>query len=250
MNSGSTSLHPDGGADSSPSNTHWSLICAAGNKDSPRHREATETLARRYWRSLREYALRCGHSPEDADDATQEFLAAFLHKGTASRADPDRGRFRTFILACFKNHLRNARDRMQAKRRGGDWTRVGVPGPDETQNGDVHWVDRETPDQAFDRSWAIATLERALAAVRLEYLAAGQGSLHAELRALIWDDDHRESYAQVAARLRMTESAVKMAVLRLRRRCRKALLDEVAQTVSERSQVEDECRRLLAALRR
>lgn len=231
------------------SGTHWSLIRAAGDAGSPGHRQAFEQLALRYWYPLYAFARRQGASPEDAGDLTQGFLSRFLQQDVLGHADPARGRFRTFILTCFKNHIVNERNRARALRRGGGSSVVALDAVSAESRYRLEPRDDWSPDQVFDRQWALATLERALVAVRAEYSAAGREVLHDALRSVLWDEVTTETYAQLGARLGMTEAAVKMAVVRLRRRCRLALADQVARTVRRTEDVAYELEHLIAVLR-
>jgi RNA polymerase sigma factor (sigma-70 family) len=240
---------PDG-APGAPSGTHWSLVRAAGDPVSARHGEALEHVGRRYWQALYAFARRQGRSPEDASDLTQGFLERFLKPNGIASADPARGRFRTFLLASFKNYLANVRDRQRAIRRGGDREMLSLDVDSAESRYAFEAPDSATPDRVFERQWALALLERALLAVRREYGAAGKTALHDELRGLLWEEAGRESYGELGARIGMTEPAVKMAVVRLRRRCRQALLEEIARTVRDPEEVEDEYRHVVAVLRR
>lgn len=243
-------LPPVGNPDSQPgAATRWSLIRAAGDETSPGHADALQRVALQYWFPLYTYARRRGVLPEDARDLTQSFLGAFLGRNTIGSADPARGRFRTFLLTCFRNFLANQRERDGAARRGGGLEIVSLDATSAEGRYQLEPAHGIAPDQAFDRQWALETLDRALAAMREEYAAAGKRELHDGLRSLLWENAGAERYQDLAARLGMTEAAVKMAVVRLRRRCRMALLEEIACTVRRREDVEDEYRHLLDVLR-
>lgn len=232
-----------------PSATHWSLIRAACDAGSPRHDEALSDLVQRYWRPLYAFARRRGSSPDDAQDLTQGFLGGFLEKNTVLNADPARGRFRTFLLTCFRNYLTNEHARARTARRGGNVDFVSLDAASAESRYLLEPADSDTPDQAYDRQWALGTLERAFATVRDEYVAAGKSVLHDRLRSLLWEDAVETTYKELGACLKLSEAAVKMAVVRLRQRSRLALFDEVARTVPRKEDVEDEYRHLMAVLR-
>lgn len=229
--------------------THWSVVIAAGQLQSPKALEALETLCRDYWFPLYAYARKQGQAPRDAEDLTQAFFAEFLEKNFVSRADPNRGRFRTFLLVSFKHFILNEWNRGRALRRGGGKTIVSWDAQSAESCYEFQQVDLNSPDKIFDRNWALTALERALSRVHADYIAAGNAVVYDQLRSILWEDPKAETYADLGARLGMTEAAVKMAVMRLRRRCRESLRHEVAQTVAESGDVEEEWRHLLASLR-
>lgn len=232
-----------------PSATHWSLVRAGGDAVSPGHQEALEQLARQYWFPLFDYARRQGCPEEDARDLTQSFLSGFLSGGRVGKADPRRGRFRTFLLTCFRNPLRNQWNRSLAARRGGDQEFVPLDANPAGEPPTAEPVTHASPDRHFDRAWAVTTLDRALAAVRREYVAAGKAQWHDELRSILWEEPGEETYRQLGTRLSRTEAAVKMAVARLRHRCRRALMEEIGRTVSNPADLEEEYRHLVESLR-
>lgn len=229
--------------------THWSLVRAAGDANSSRHEHAWDELARRHWYPLYAMARRLGKSPEDAADVTQGFLGAFLERNTVAMADPGRGRFRSFLLTCFKNYLANDRERARAQRRGGGCAPLSIDANSAEMRFAVEPATGESPDRTFDRQWALGTLERALVNVRAEYAAARKADLHDALRTMLWEESGEVTYGELATRLGMSEAAIKMAVLRLRQRCRQALMTEIARTVVHRDDLEGEYRHLIAALR-
>lgn len=203
----------------------------------------------RYWNPLYAFARRRGSSPDDARDLAQGFLGAFLERNAVLNADPARGRFRTFLLTCFKNYLMNEQARARTVRRGGNLDFVSLDAVSAEGRYLLEPADTVTPDQAYDRQWALGTLERAFAAVRDEYGAAGKSVLYDRLRLLLWEDAVETTYKELGAHLKLSEAAVKMAAVRLRRRCRLALFDEIARTVLRKEDVEEEYRHLMAVLR-
>lgn len=228
--------------------TRWTVVLAAGEATSQAARAALEELCRAYWFPLYAFARREGASPELAQDLVQGFFAHALEKGTVGAADPARGRFRSFLLTSFRNYTKNERARDQALKRGGGATLLSI-GPDAEGRLGVEPWHEETPEQRFEREWALGLLERALGAVRASYAGRGQQAVFDALKGfLVGQDDRR--YAEAGASLGLSEGAVKVAVHRLRDRYRRALRDEVAQTVEDEAQVEDELGALLGALSR
>lgn len=226
--------------------TRWSVILSAMDKQRPA--EATDALQRLcqvYWPPLYAYVRRSGESPHDAQDLTQEFFARFLDKDYLAAVDRAKGRFRSFLLAALKHFLSNERDKHRAQKRGGGCAFV----PIDFHNAESHCgfepADNLTPEVIFQRRWAAALLEQALARLRGEYADAGKESLFEQLKVTLTEGKGTTAYAHLAARLGMSEAAVKMAAHRLRQRYREAIRAEIAATVADPSEVEDELREVL-----
>jgi RNA polymerase sigma factor (sigma-70 family) len=228
--------------------THWSVVLAAGDA-SQAGRDALEQLCCAYWPPVYAYARRAGRSPEDARDLTQGFFARLIEMGSLSRADPERGRFRSFLLGAFKHFLAHERDRVQALKRGGgvQWVRLD-PGTEGSGSSGA-LADSRTPDRAYDERWAAALLERVLGRLRQEFAESGRGELFDTFKAFLVGQPIQGGYTSAASRLGMTEGAAKMTVTRLRDRYRRLLRAEVAQTLVNAYDVDDELRQLLAILR-
>jgi RNA polymerase sigma-70 factor (ECF subfamily) len=225
--------------------TRWSVVVATRG-EAAAAREALETLCRAYWYPLYAFARRRGTPPEDAQDLVQGFFLVLLRRGSLAAADPDRGRFRTFLLTAFQRHASHEHARERAAKRGGDRTRL----PFETDDGERRYsmepADERTPESLFERRWAMALLARAVERLRDE--DDGDPARLAALLPHVGGPGDARPYRELATSLRMTETAVKVALHRLRRRCRDLLRDEVAHTVADPSEVEDELTRLRAAL--
>lgn len=231
--------------------THWSLVACAGDTASPGSREALRLLCRAYWYPLYGFARRTGLAPADAEDATQGFFEHLLESDGIARADPARGRFRTFLLSSFRNFLGHQRARAGAQKRGGGAEIVSI---DAMQAAEQRLRDepaaRGSTEAEFDRRWALELLDRVFEDVRQDYTAGGQGVLFDELRAALWGIEEGHSYATIAARVSSSEGAVKMAAMRLRRRVREALRAEVSKSLLDPGDADQELRHLLAALDR
>lgn len=228
--------------------THWSLVVAAGRRSSPRSREALATLCGTYWYPLYACVRAQGYTPHDAQDLTQEFFARLLERNDFAAADRAKGRFRSYLSAALKHFLANARDHARARKRGSG--RVPIPLDFATAEGrfshePVHTI---TPDKAFARRWALTLLEQVLAQLREEFVVAGKGEFFDRLKVFLSGEKNAVSHADIAADLKMTEGAVKVAVHRLRRRYRELLRGEIAQTVADPDEIDDEIRELFAAL--
>lgn len=228
--------------------TRWSVVLAAGARNSPRSEEALAALCQAYWYPLYVYVRRRGHSADEALDLTQEFFARLLEKHYLRQADVERGRFRSFLLAAFKHFLANERDRASAQKRGD-----GLPAlPLEVETAEGRYrrepADHETPERVFERRWALTMLDRVLAALRNEYHASGRAELFERLEDLLTAGKSEEPYSRLGATLGMSEGAVKVAVHRLRRRFGDLLREEIAQTVPSVDEVDDEIRYLFRVL--
>jgi RNA polymerase sigma-70 factor (ECF subfamily) len=227
--------------------THWSVVLAASEENSERGTVALEQLCRAYWRPVFAYARRCGWNQQSAEDLTQEFFHRLLDRRYLTQADPQKGRFRNFLLVTFNHFLANEWDRAKAVKRGG---RVSFISIDQEGTGVELWEPstRDTPDQAFARTWALVFLERVIGRLRAGLKGASQREQFDVLKHYLISDESAETYAQLASRLGSTEGAIKMAVQRLRRRFADALREEISDTVTRPDEIEDEIRCLFAAV--
>jgi RNA polymerase sigma factor (sigma-70 family) len=228
--------------------THWSVVLTAAKEDAPEAAAALERLCRTYWYPLYVFVRRRGHSPEDAQDLTQQFFALFLHKEYFRLADRARGRFRTFLLHALEHFLINEWKRAQRAKRGGGTTPISLDVQDAEHRYARELVTTLTPDRAYEKQWAATLLEQVLSALREEYAAAGSSRVFAELADLLWGKDGSVSFAEIGNRLSMTEGAARGAMHRLRTRYREQLRREVAQTVSEPGEVDEELRYLITVV--
>ncbi|HEX5218664.1 MAG TPA: sigma-70 family RNA polymerase sigma factor [Verrucomicrobiae bacterium] len=227
--------------------THWSIVLSARDQDSPKSSEALEALCRTYWFPLYAFVRRQGCGPHDAQDLTQEFFARLLEKGYLNSATQDKGRFRTFLLVALKRFLANEWDRQHAQKRGGSAQIVPID-PELAESRFVAGPAHELqPDLLFDRQWALTLLDRTMLRLRDEYVSSGRARLFELLRGCLTKDESALPYAEIAARLNLTEPAVKMAVQRLRARYREILRAEIADTVAGPEEVEAEIRHLFSA---
>jgi RNA polymerase sigma-70 factor (ECF subfamily) len=242
--------HPDPGSKDRGifATTHWTLVQAAGRRSSPDSARALATLCETYWYPLYAFVRRRGHEPAEAQDLTQEFFAGLLEKNHLRAADPDRGRFRSFLLTAFRHFLSNKRAWAHAQKRGGDRKRLSL----DFQAGEERYAIEPshglTAERLYERRWALTLLEQALASVQAEYDRTGKANLLNKLRGFLLGEKSVVTYAQVATEVGLSEGAVKVAVHRLRQRFREALRREIAHTVAGPEEVEEEIRQLFAAL--
>ncbi len=228
--------------------TRWSVVLTAGHKSSPQARESLETLCQTYWYPLYAHIRRQGHSPHDAQDLTQEFFARFLEKDFLGDVHRERGRFRSFLLAALKHFLANEWDRVRARKRGGGRKLVSLDAQDAENRYAFEPRDDLSPDRIYERRWAMLLLERVLGRLRQESAAAGKTSQFELLKGTLSAGRGALPHAEVAARLKTTEEAVRVAVHRLRKRYRELLCAEVAQTVGRPEEIDDEIRHLFTVL--
>jgi RNA polymerase sigma factor (sigma-70 family) len=228
--------------------TQWSVVLHAGEGSEAQVRSALESLCRRYWYPLYTFIRRQGRTHHEAEDCTQEFLARLLASGGMARARPERGRFRTFLLSSLRNFLVNEWQRDQAAKRGGGLAPLQLEFKTAAERFAREPADPGlTPEQAFDRNWALGMIERAVAGLRREYEKSGRGLLFAALGPLVWSTTSQESHAPLAEQLGMTAHAFSVALHRLRRRLGERLRADVAETVAEGTDVDAELRHLIAA---
>lgn len=230
--------------------THWSLVLAAGDFQAPGSRAALGELAEAYWYPLYAFARRRGHDAEDAADLVQGFFARLLETSGLGTANPERGRFRSFLLGAFKHFISNERDRTSALKRGGGALAISLDAASAEARYDLEPADPQNPERIFERRWALAVLDRGLARLRREHRAAGKEASFEELKSFLAGTSERGTVGEAAARLGMSDGAARVAVHRLRRRFGELLRTEIAATVASSEQIEDELRFLLAALER
>jgi RNA polymerase sigma-70 factor (ECF subfamily) len=228
--------------------THWSVVLAAGQNASPQAAQALETLCRTYWYPLYAYVRRRGYGPEDAQDLTQEFFALFLRKEYFRLANRARGRFRTFLLHAIEHFLINEWKRAQCGKRGGGTTPLSLDVEAAEQRYANEPAVTLTPERAYEKQWAATLLEHVLSAVKQEYAEAGNTQVFEAMADLLWGKDGSASFAEIGARLGMTEGAARGAMHRLRTRYRERLRREVAQTVAEPGEVDQELRYLISVV--
>jgi RNA polymerase sigma-70 factor (ECF subfamily) len=229
--------------------THWSLVVAAQADEAgrTRARDALGELCKAYWYPLYAFVRRRGYAPEDAQDVTQAFFARILETRGLAGADPERGRFRSYLLGAVKHFLANEEERGRALKRGGGAAFFEWDALDPEARYALEPARSDEPDARFDREWALETTARALEELRVESQARGKGELYEALKGSLTGEEPPRS--ETAERLGTSEGAVKVAVHRLRQRYRELLRAEIAQTVGDPEEVEAEMRHLVAALR-
>jgi len=243
-----TSVAPAAGAQPLFATTHWSVVLAAGEQNTPQSAEALERLCSTYWYPLYAYVRRRGYSPEDAQDLTQQFFARLIEKRIVSFADPARGRFRTFLLKSLQHFLADDWKRAHRAKRGGGAFEVPLDAAVAEARFAAELTETMTPERAYEEHWAMTLLEQVLERMHADYTRAGKERLFEALQDFLWGPDPSVSYAVLAKDLGLTEGALRGAVHRLREHYRERLRAEVAHTVSAPSEVDEELHYLISVI--
>ncbi len=230
--------------------TRWSLVLAAREGGGDNTRRALSWLCEAYWYPVYAFIRRRGHDPDAAADLTQGYFALLLEKHYLADVRPELGKFRSFLLKSVQHFLSNALDRERARKRGGGMRAISLDGLDAERRLALEPRDARTPEAAFEWLWATSLLERTLERMRVEAAAKGRGMQFELLAAYLTETCGAPSYREAAQQLDASESAVKVAVHRLRRRFGELLREEIAETVQGPGEVETEIRHLLATLER
>jgi RNA polymerase sigma-70 factor (ECF subfamily) len=230
-------------------NTRWSVVLAAKRTPSPESAAALEILCQAYWYPLYAYARRCGQSPHDAQDLTQEFFCRLLEKRWLDSADRQKGRLRSFLIVALKNFMSNEWDRVSAQRRGGGQMRAqfDTAFAESRFAADSHSL---APEETFDRQWALTLISLTTRRLRGEFATAGKPGDYDALKNCLLADRGAIDYAAVAKQLGVNEGAARVAVHRLRKRFREIYREEISQTLAEGADLDAELRHLAAALAR
>lgn len=230
--------------------THWSVVLQAGQQESLQAAEAVESLCRTYWYPLYAFVRRQGCAPADAEDAIQSFFASLLEKNYLRRADPLRGRFRTFLLTALKNFLAKEWHRQRTLKRGG-----GTPLLSLDQLTPEELYARESahplsPEQLYDRAWACQILEHVRARLREDYARRGHAERFVLLEGFLPGERSDLTYAEAGHRLGLSEGTIKAEVHRLKKRFGTLLRTLIAPTVDRAETIEAELHALVEALGR
>jgi RNA polymerase sigma-70 factor (ECF subfamily) len=228
--------------------TSWTQLLAARDAPSAEARPALEALCRAYWYPLYAFVRRQGVDAEEARDLTQAYFAQLLEKGYLEDFDPSLGRFRVFLMASVKHFLSKEREKARAWKRGGRTTIESLDADDLEGRYRQESADRLTPEEIYERRWALTILDRVLETLGQEFAKDGREREFARLRGLLTGESPRVPYRRVAEELGTSESAVKTSVHRLRQRFGHLLRQEIAETVARPDDVDDEVRHLLGVV--
>lgn len=227
--------------------THWTVVLAAGKRHTPQSDHALEELCRTYWFPLYAYVRRRGHNKEDAEDLTQAFFAKLLEKNFLANLDSEKGKFRAFLLASLKHFLINEWKKSQRLKRGGGEKLLSLDWKTADTQFQIAATNEPSPDKAFDREWAVALLAKVIERLQMECGVEGRAKQFAELKIFLTAGKGALSHADAAKNLGMDETAVRVAVHRLRKRYRILLREEISQTLADAADVDEEMRALFGA---
>jgi RNA polymerase sigma factor (sigma-70 family) len=228
--------------------THWSVVLQAQG-ESPAAQKALEILCRTYWRPLYAFVRRQGLGREEAQDLVQEFFARLLEHRNLNTVRREKGRLRSYLLVSLKRFLAAEQHRASGVKRYETGPHIPLDELLESDTADFEVAETLSADQLYERRWALAMLEQVLGRLESEYRAAGNAPLFDELKEFLVGERGRPTQAEIATELSMTENAVKQAFHRLRQRYRVLLREEIAHTVAQPGDVEDELRHLISVLR-
>jgi RNA polymerase sigma-70 factor (ECF subfamily) len=223
-------------------------VLSAGQTNSPEADTALARLCQSYWYPLYVYVRRLGHSHEDAQDLVQGFFARVLEKNYLKSADPNKGRFRSFLLVMLKGFMSNEWDRTNRQKRGGGVQIVSLNADDTETRYLAEPIDEMTPEKAYDQHWATLLLSRVLDRLEKEFLAASKATVFDELKVFLTGEKSESTYSEIGQRIGMSEGNLKVTVHRLRQRYRELLRGEIADTVDGPEAIDEEIRHLFAAL--
>jgi RNA polymerase sigma factor (sigma-70 family) len=227
--------------------TQWSRVIAAGDRAAPETQTALAGLCEAYWYPIYAF-IRCrSHSPDEAGELTQDYFTRLLEKSVISAADPSKGRFRAFLKTDCQHFLidRHRRERVRVA----VLKTISIDANDAENRYRFEPADLMTPDRLFDRTWAITLLDRVLGLLAQEFAAKGRSNVFDRLKVVLTHGKGAVPAAELAAQLGMTESAVHTAVHRLKKRYRAILKQEIAATLDDASEADEEIRWLFDAIR-
>jgi DNA-directed RNA polymerase specialized sigma24 family protein len=228
--------------------TSWTLVQAAAVQPTTGSRDALARLCQLYWHPVYAFIRRNGYDRDQSQELVQGFFALLLEKNYLLDADPQRGRFRSFLLTAVKHFLANEWDRANALKRGGGQVAISIDLAEAEGWYLPATVVEETPESLFERRWAVSLLEQVMVKLRAEFTETGKADQFESLCAFLNRESDAARYAEVAAQMGVPEGTLRMAVHRMRRKYRKLLRAEIAETVSTREEIDEEIRFLFSAL--
>ena len=223
--------------------TAWTVVLDSGN------REALEQLCKTYWPPIYSFLRRSGHQPENAKDLTQGFFVHLLARERLKNVHPAKGKFRSFLLACLNNYVRNEWEKEQAQKRGGGVEVISIDVSDTERRYGVNPVDAQDPAKIFEQRWARVVLTQVLQQLKERCANEGKTDLFATLQPYLTGDSGRGGYAEASSKLHISEGALRVAASRLRAEFRELLRTEVGKTVDSAAEIDEEIRQLFGAFR-
>ncbi|MBS0659084.1 MAG: sigma-70 family RNA polymerase sigma factor [Verrucomicrobia bacterium] len=228
--------------------TRWSVVLKAGAAPDGRGDAALDQLCRTYWPPLFAYARRRGQSLHDAQDSVQGFLLELTRDNAFARADPQRGRFRSFLLGAFQRYLADQWERARTLKRGGEIEFLTFDAAEFERVHGLDWSEPATPERAFEERWALTVVEEALGSLEREAQERGREAVFRRLRPFLLGQADASDYPEAARDLGLSESLLPTMLHRLRREFGVRLRREVAQTLDDPTEVEAEVRHLREVL--
>jgi len=228
--------------------TQWSVVVDAAHTDPERVRLALEKLCQRYWYPIYSFVRQREPDHHQAEDLTQSFFHFVLAQDVFTRAAPERGRFRTFVLASLNNFLLNEHDKAKRQKRGGRHQIISLDEKLAEEFFRNEPADHVTPEKHFERTWAVMLVRRVFEQLKDEFVERGKAEVFAALQPYLTGETSAGDYERLAKTLAMEDSAVKVALHRARRRFGELLRHEIAHTVTGPEEIEAELRQLLAAI--
>lgn len=228
--------------------THWSVVLATRDVEPDRARQALERLCATYWYPVYACVRRFGKDHAEAEDITQGFFERILSRQAFQQLEPAKTRLRSFLWVALRHYLVDVHDHQHRQMRAGDFRPLSLDAMSARQRYQCDPVERWTPEQLFERRWALALIDAALARLKTETAATRSGHLFAELEGYILGDKDGQTHAELAQRLGMSPGSVRVTVMRLRRRFAQLCGEEVAHTVDDPAEIEDELNHLLRVL--
>jgi RNA polymerase sigma-70 factor (ECF subfamily) len=228
--------------------THWSLIRSSASGNGAQADAALAELCRTYWFPIYSFIRVRSQSADEAQDLAQEFFVHLLTRRHFASAQPEGGRFRSFLAASLKNFLSDQTERRSAQKRGGGVVMLPIDLTGAEERFRHEPLHGETPERIFDRQWALALVNQTYDQLREALNREGRGTLFQHLQAFLPGGSDPAASANLPRELGMTESAIKVAIHRLRRRYRDLLRANVSHTLSDSADVDNEIRFLLTSL--
>jgi RNA polymerase sigma-70 factor (ECF subfamily) len=239
---------PPGSHGSQFATTQWSIVLAAGDALGDDSRAALAQLCEHYWYPLYAFVRHRVRDLHEAQDLTQAFFSQLFEKQALAAADRSRGRFRAFLLTSFKNFLSNERDKRQAVKRGGGLVKLSLDFDSGESRYQIEPAHTLTPEKLYERRWVLTLLDQVVEQLRNELTAAGKAHEFEQFKGALTGEATADDYQRAAQALDMTPEAAKQAAYRMRKRYRQLFRQEVARTVADESEVDDEINRLLETL--
>jgi RNA polymerase sigma factor (sigma-70 family) len=230
--------------------TCWSNVFAAGGPAAASARSALEELCRDYWYPIYAFVRRKGYDPETAQDMVQGLFVSLLERDNLHGLEPSRGRFRSFLMACCTHYLSNCHERDRAVKRGGGRTIISLGALNPEARFDGEPAHELSAERLFERRWALTLLDNVLAGLDVEMAGSDRQPLYVRLRPSLLGHDEAQSYRAIALEMGQSEGAVKTAAHRFRIRYRERLREEIARTIADPADIDDEIKALLNSLSR